>query len=146
AAQEEGRVPRRAGEMVMTDLAILCAAALLAGVQNSLAGGGTLYTFPTLQGILGDDVLANGTSTVAVLPGSIAGAWGFRREVRQTPGRVLALLVGPSLIGGTVGTLLVVKFPESVFRAMVPWLILTATLLFLFQPMIARLAGTRELS
>ncbi len=131
---------------MISDFIILCAAALVAGAQNSLAGGGTLYTFPTLQGILGDDVRANGTSTVAVLPGSIAGVWGFRREVRQTPGRILALLVGPSLIGGTIGTLLVVKFPESYFRAMVPWLILTATLLFLFQPMIARLAGSHELS
>jgi uncharacterized membrane protein YfcA len=130
----------------LTDLLILCVAALVAGAQNSLAGGGTLYTFPTLQGILGNDIQANGTSTVALLPGSIAGAWGFRREVRQTPGRILALLVGPSLVGGVIGTLLVVKLPGSVFSMMVPWLILTATLLFLFQPMIARLAGSHELS
>src|SRR6185369_3572140 len=94
AAQEEGRVPRRAGEVAVTDFIILCAAALIAGAQNSLAGGGTLYTFPTLQGILGSDVEANGTSTVALLPGSIAGAWGFRKEVMQTPGRILSLLVG----------------------------------------------------
>src|SRR5205085_3654045 len=101
--------------------------------------------FPTLQRYLGD-VLANGTSTVALLPGSLAGAWGFRHEARQTPRRILALLVGPSLLGGIVGTLLVVQFPDEYFRAMVPWLILTATLLFLFQPAIARLAGTHELS
>lgn len=132
-------------EIRLTDYVVLCIAALVAGAQNSLAGGGTLYTFPTLQRYL-TDVQANGTSTIALLPGSIAGAWGFRREVRQTPRRVLWLLVGPSLIGGVIGTLLVVRFPESYFRAMVPWLILSATLLFLFQPQIGRLAGTRELS
>ncbi len=129
----------------MQDYLFLCLAAFAAGVQNSLAGGGTLYTFPTLQRYLGD-IMANGTSTVALLPGSIAGALGFRNEVRQTPVRILLLLAVPSLAGGVVGTLLVVKLPESYFRAMVPWLILTATLLFLFQPRIAQLAGSHDLS
>jgi len=129
----------------LTDLIVLCVAAFVAGAQNSLAGGGTLYTFPALQRTL-SDVVANGTSTVALLPGSLAGAWGFRKEIRKTPPRLLALLVVPSLIGGVIGTLLVVTFPETYFQRMVPWLILSATLLFLFQPQIARLAGTRELS
>jgi uncharacterized membrane protein YfcA len=60
----------------------LCAAALAAGVINSIAGGGTLLTFPALFAALpGQPVLANGTSTVALLPGSFAGAWGYRREL-----------------------------------------------------------------
>jgi uncharacterized protein len=129
----------------LQDYAILCLAAFAAGVQNSLAGGGTLYTFPTLQRYLGD-IMANGTSTVALVPGSIAGAWGFRSEVRQTPRRILLLLALPSLAGGVVGTLLVVKLPASYFQAMVPWLILTATLLFLFQATIAKMAGSHDLS
>jgi uncharacterized membrane protein YfcA len=129
----------------LQDYLILCLAAFAAGVQNSLAGGGTLYTFPTLQRYL-SDIMANGTSTVALLPGSIAGAWGFRSEIRQTPSRILWLLALPSLAGGVVGTLLVVKLPESIFQAMVPWLILTATLLFLLQPRIAKLAGSHDLS
>ena len=68
----------------MLEFLLLLATALAAGVQNSLAGGGTLYTFPSLMGVLHDSVLANGTSTLALFPGSIAGAWGFRKEVALT--------------------------------------------------------------
>jgi uncharacterized membrane protein YfcA len=129
----------------MTDYLILCLAAMTAGAQNSLAGGGTLYTFPTLLKVLADAPLgaarmANGTSTVALLPGSVAGAWGYAPEARQTPRRTVLLLAAPSLVGGVVGTLLVVNFPESYFRTMVPWLILTAATLFLVQPWIVKLA------
>lgn len=129
-----------------SELGILTFASFLAGAQNSLAGGGTLYTFPALMAILHNAVQANGTSTAALLPGSVAGAWGFREEVRQTPRSTLALLAIPSFVGGVIGTLLVVKFPERVFRTAVPWLILTATLLFLFQPAFGRMIGSTGLS
>jgi uncharacterized membrane protein YfcA len=125
---------------------LLCFTAFAAGAQNSLAGGGTLYTFPSLLGVLHNSVLANGTSTVALLPGSFAGAWGFRREVAQTPRRTLLLLMGPSLAGGILGTLLVVNFPENYFKMMVPWLILLAALLFLFQPLIAKATGAKPVA
>lgn len=128
------------------DISILVVASFLAGAQNSLAGGGTLYTFPTLLAVLGDAIAANGTSTAALLPGSIAGAWGFRQEVRQTPRGILVLLAVPSLIGGVLGTWLVVRFPERVFRSAVPWLILTAAILFLLQPQLRRWIGSTELS
>src|SRR5438477_7827204 len=117
-------------------LLILSAAA--AGVVNSLAGGGTLLTFPALTAVM-SKVLANGTSTVALLPGSLAGAWGYRRELRVV-GRWPLLLVVPSLIGGWIGTKLVTKLPEEYFAAAVPWLILVATLLFLLQPTMVRLS------
>lgn len=124
----------------VVNAALALLSALAAGAQNSLAGGGTLYTFPVLMGILHDSVLANGTSTAALLPGSVAGAWGFRKEVRQTSRGMIILLMVPSLAGAAVGTWLVVSFPESWFKAMVPWLILTASVLFLIQPWIARWA------
>src|SRR5262249_5031302 len=117
--------------------------AFAAGAQNSLAGGGTLYTFPSLMGVLRDSVAANATSTVALLPGSIAGAWGFRKELRQTPRSTLILLTVPSLIGGVIGTLLVVNFEDRYFKMMVPWLTHPAALLFLFHPMMARATGAR---
>jgi uncharacterized membrane protein YfcA len=117
-------------------LALLVLASLAAGVVNSLAGGGTLLTFPALTAVM-TKVLANGTSTAALLPGSIAGAWGYRRELRRVGGWWL-VLIAPSLIGGLVGTLLVTRLPESYFAAAVPWLILSATLLFLLQPVIVR--------
>jgi uncharacterized membrane protein YfcA len=94
------------------------------------------------MGVLHDSVLANGTSTLALFPGSIAGAWGFRKEVALTPRPTLWLLMVPSLIGGVIGTLLVVNFEERYFKMMVPWLILAAALLFLFQPLIAKATGS----
>ena len=127
----------------MFDYLLLCVTAFAAGAQNSLAGGGTLYTFPALMGVLGNSVWANATSTAALMPGSVAGAWGFRNEVRQTPRATLFLLMVPSLIGGIIGTLLVVNFEEHYFKMMVPWLILAAALLFLFQPLIARVSGSK---
>src|SRR5262249_15018522 len=110
--------------------------AAAAGVVNSLAGGGTLLTFPPLTAVM-SKVLANGTSTVALLPGSLAGAWGYRRGLRAA-GRWPLVLVVPSLVGGWIGTKLVTRLPESYFAAAVPWLILTATLLFLLQPTVLK--------
>src|SRR5262249_38416430 len=114
-------------------------AAFAAGLINAIAGGGTLLTFPALLSVL-PSVVANGTSTVALVPGSLAGAWGYRQEVRAS-WRWIGLLLVPSVIGGALGTLLVTRLDERYFAHMVPWLILTATLLFLVQPTLARLAG-----
>jgi uncharacterized membrane protein YfcA len=118
--------------------------AMAAGAVNSLAGGGTLLTFPTLLAALAPlgaqeaAVVANATSTVALVPGSLAAAWGYRRELRHT-GRWVPLLLGPSLIGGMIGSLLVTRLDPGYFAALVPWLILTASLLFLAQPFVTRL-------
>jgi uncharacterized membrane protein YfcA len=116
---------------------LLLLSAAAAGVVNSLAGGGTLLTFPPLTAVM-SKVLANGTSTVALLPGSLAGAWGYRRELRAA-GRWPLVLVVPSLVGGWIGTKLVTRLPESYFAAAVPWLIFSATLLFLIQPTVLRI-------
>src|SRR5947207_11072830 len=129
-------------------LALLVLSSLAAGVVNSLAGGGTLLTFPSLftafrlsAGGSPDvaAVLANGTSTAALLPGSIAGGWGYRRELRAV-GRWPLLLVVPSLVGGLIGTLLVTRLPPRYFAVAVPWLILSATLLFALQPTLLKLS------
>lgn len=81
-------------------------------------------------------VTANATSTVALVSGSLAGAWGYRRELGDARWWLRALFL-PSLAGGLLGAWLMVYFPDSFERA-VPWLLLTASLLFLFQPAIAR--------
>jgi uncharacterized membrane protein YfcA len=122
----------------------LCLSALAAGVVNSVAGGGTLLTFSALLAALtplrGADeasVIANATSTVALVPGSLAGAWGYRREMHAVR-RWTLLLLAPSLIGGVLGSLLVVALEARFFAALVPWLILTAALLFMAQPGLAK--------
>jgi uncharacterized membrane protein YfcA len=113
----------------------LCLSALAAGAINSIAGGGTLLTFPALTTVVPYEV-ANATSTVALLPGSAAAAWGYRREFAELR-RWALLLAGPSLVGGAVGTFLVIWFPVAFVR-LVPWLILAAALLFLLQPTLSR--------
>lgn len=119
---------------------ILCLAALAAGAINSVAGGGTLLTFPALFAALGSGVLANGTSTVALVPGAIAALYGFRREIAVTRHWVW-LLILPSLAGGAAGALLVTSLEEKLFERLVPWLILTAATLLALQPTIARWTG-----
>lgn len=122
--------------MEWTTLLFLILAAFGAGVINAVAGGGTLLTFPALLQVV-SPIVANATSTVALVPGSAASAWGYRKELAASRGWIL-LLVCPSLVGGTVGALLVTRLPERYFKAAVPWLILIAALLFLVQPLLTR--------
>jgi uncharacterized membrane protein YfcA len=93
--------------------------------------------------VLGDgpeqNVEANGTSTFALFPGSIASMWGYRREIRATT-QWLKYLLPPSIIGGVLGAYLTLLSPD-VFKQLVPWLILTAAVLFMLQPLIARWMG-----
>jgi uncharacterized protein len=116
-------------------LLILAAAAFLAGVMNSVAGGGTLLTFPALLAVVSPAV-ANATSTVALMPGSVAGAVAYRAELAPSR-RFLARMFLPSLVGGFVGAWLV-QVNEKAFGVLVPWLILTAALLFVVQAPLAR--------
>ncbi len=108
--------------MSLTDI-LLCLTAGLAGAINSVAGGGTLLTFPALFRALGDvrdaGVLANGTSTLALWPGSLAATWGYRGELRRA-GRWIGWLLPPSLLGGFAGALLVVNYPDA-FQALGPF-------------------------
>ncbi|QEL13176.1 sulfite exporter TauE/SafE family protein [Limnoglobus roseus] len=115
---------------------LLAGSAFLAGAINSVAGGGTLLTFPTLLGTGIADTVANATSTLALFPGSFAGSWAYRRELRSVRKFVLRMLP-VSVVGGLIGSLLLVWFP-SAFKVIVPWLILTAAVLFLIQPTLNR--------
>lgn len=130
----------------LPDYLLLALAAALGGAINAVAGGGTLVTFPALysvlaaEGFAGAAVMANATSTVALVPGSVASAWGYRRELSDAA-RWTWILAPPSLIGGLIGSLLLVTLREKVFQTLVPWLILTATLLLALQPAIARWTG-----
>jgi uncharacterized membrane protein YfcA len=117
--------------------ALVFAAAFAAGSINSVAGGGTLITFPTLLWLGISSKLANGTSTVALWPGGVAGVWGYRRELAQADRRLLALIV-PSVVGGIGGAVLLVLTPTEVFDRVLPFLILFATVLFMAQDPIQR--------
>jgi uncharacterized protein len=114
---------------------ILILAAFFAGAMNSIAGGGTLLTFPALTAVI-SPAFANATSTVALLPGSIAGAIGYRQELAPSRRFVLRMLA-PSILGGFLGAWLVGR-DTSTFATLVPWLILTAAVLFVVQAPISR--------
>ena len=112
-------------------------AAFVAGAINSVAGGGTLISFPTLIWLGLPSVAANATSTVAIWPGTLGSIWGYRREMRDAEPRMLALVL-PSLVGGIAGAWLLRFTPPAVFDRMVPFLILFATLLFMAQESVQR--------
>lgn len=118
---------------------LLALSALAAGAINAVAGGGTLLTFPSLLAII-SPVQANATSTIALLPASLAGAWAYRRELNETKPMLKVLWI-PSLVGGVLGSLAVTRFPERVFEALVPWLLVTASTLLLVQRPIAKWIG-----
>lgn len=117
---------------------VIFVAAFLAGMINSVAGGGTLLSFPALIWLGRDPVIANATSTVALWPGSFGGWLGFRRELREGKRWVLWLGV-PSLLGGALGAYLLLRTPSETFAAVVPYLILGATLLLAAQEQITRM-------
>jgi uncharacterized membrane protein YfcA len=112
-------------------------AAVVAGVINSMAGGGTLLTFPALLWVGVPAIAANATNTVALWPGSVGSVWGYRRELASTQRQLFALVV-PSVVGGFLGALLLHLTPDRVFERLVPWLILFATCLFMAQEPIQR--------
>ena len=117
--------------------ALILLAALAAGVINSIAGGGTLLSFPALVAIGVPAVIANATNTVALVPGSLAGALGFRRNLAEVPRWMLWLTV-PSLAGGALGAVILLHTSTKTFSRLVPFLILGATLLLASQELITR--------
>jgi len=125
-------------------MAILAVVTFVAAAVNSVAGGGTILTFPALAAILpaGPDrlVVANATSTIGLWPGALAAAWAYRGERAGQPAFTRWLVV-PSVLGALVGAWLVVVLPPAWFDSLVPWLILAAAVLFALQPRMTRLVA-----
>lgn len=123
-----------------TSFAILFIAALWAGMQNALAGGGTFITLPALM-LTGMNALsANVTSTIALFPGQIASTWGGRGHVAGVGDLSFKALVILSLIGGVLGAILLLVTPSTIFAQMVPWLVLFATAIFAYGSFVPRKA------
>lgn len=114
------------------DLFIIIAAAFGAGVLNTIAGGGTFLTFPALVFVGVPPIAANATSAVAVFPGYLAGALGFRAELAAFDRTRLLRLCAYTLVGGLIGAFLLMVSSNRAFSLIVPVLLLAATLAFLF--------------
>ena len=128
----------------MTEIWVVVAA-LLASAINAFAGGGTFLTFPTLTGVAGlSEKVANMTSTIGLWPGAASSVVASRSEFRKLPRGMLVGFSIVSLMGGALGAVLLLSTSVQTFRLVVPWLLLTATLIFAFSKPIARWAGRKH--
>jgi uncharacterized protein len=107
-----------------------------AGAVNSIAGGGTFFSFPALLAVGVPPVVANASNSVALWPGSLSGAWAYRHELRRFR-RYLLPMGAASLAGGALGGWLLLAAGDARFAALIPWLLAFATLLFAFSPQLA---------
>lgn len=116
---------------MLIEILFLFVAGFFGGVVNAIAGGGSFITFPALLFVGVPPISANATNTFASCSGYMSGAYAFRQELslhrRELPRYVLL-----SLLGGIGGAWLLLQTPETLFRDAIPWLLLFATLLFIF--------------
>jgi uncharacterized membrane protein YfcA len=125
--------------MTAGQIAALIASSAGAGVMNAMAGGGTILTYPTLLFLGESPITANATSTVALWPGAASSLYGYRREVSANREWLKTLFL-PSLLGGSLGAVLLLRTPARSFQKLAPFLILFATILFMLQGAVARWA------
>ncbi len=128
------------------NLTLLLLAAFGAGTLNAVAGGGSFLTLPALVFVGLPPVVANATGTMALLPGYVSGAWGFREDLQSPPGLTMRRMAVLSLAGGAGGAILLLVTDDRTFRVLIPWLLLAATALFAVGPGIVRRTRQRESS
>ncbi len=125
----------------MSEFLLLFIAGFLGGMLNAVAGGGTFITFPTMVFTGIPPVAANASSTLAALPGYLAAAIGFRREIGAIDRWLVARLTGWTMLGSVIGSLLLLVSSNKAFSLLVPFLLLAATAIFLGGPKIREWAG-----
>ncbi|WP_182376366.1 sulfite exporter TauE/SafE family protein [Nocardioides sp. WS12] len=128
--------------MSALEIAAVLIAGVGAGTINAVVGSGTLITFPTLLAIGIPPVTANMSNSLGLVPGSVAGAVGYRRELAGQRARVLRLLVW-STSGGVLGAVLLLVLPPDAFEAVVPVLILLGVTLVALQPRLSAMVAAR---
>ena len=115
----------------MADLILILVAGFLGGLLNAIAGGGTFITFPALVFIGIPEIAANATSTVAAMPGYLSAAIGFRKDIAELDRKLLLRLTLWSMLGGAIGSGLLMISSNEAFAILIPFLLLGATLVFL---------------
>jgi len=116
----------------MHGIPILIGAGLMAGAMNALAGGGSFVSLPALIAVGVPSVVANASSTVALYPGGLASLWVYRRAGEPVCGVPISVMAGLTLVGGLAGAAILLSTPGAVFDAILPWLLLVATLALAF--------------
>jgi hypothetical protein len=128
----------------VAEIASIALAGLAAGAVNTLVGSGTLITFPALLAWGYSPVTANVSNTIGLVPGSVSGAVGYRRELEGQRERALRLGAA-SALGGLTGAVLLLVLPASAFKAIVPAFIALALVLVLLQPRLDRWLRERSI-
>ncbi len=116
---------------------LLFVAGILGGALNAVAGGGSFVAFPTLLFTGVPPIPANATNSLALWTGATASGGAYRKRL-DVPPRILLPLVAAGFVGGIAGAFLLLKTPAHTFMRVLPWLMLAATLLFLFGQRLAR--------
>ena len=129
--------------MPHADVVLLFLAAVVGQALNAVAGGGSFITFPMLLAAGVAPIEANATSTIALWPGALASAWGYRRDF-SADRRIVVVLACVSIAGGLAGALLLLATPEQQFRRLIPYLLGFATLLFAVSDRIGVVIGSRS--
>ncbi|HEY6396122.1 MAG TPA: sulfite exporter TauE/SafE family protein [Solirubrobacteraceae bacterium] len=129
--------------MSFLEIVAVLGAGAAAGAINTIVGSGTLITFPVLLAFGYAPVIANVSNTVGLVPGSLAGAVGYRQELRGQAGRALPLAVA-SLVGAIAGAVALLTLPASAFKAIVPVFITIALILIVLQPTLSRTLATHR--
>jgi len=127
----------------LTEVLIVLAAGVAAGAMNAVVGAGSLITFPTLLALGVPPVVANVSNTVGLVPGSIAGAYGFRATLKGR-GRLAFRLACASAVGGVLGAVLLLALPSSTFDQVIPPLLLLAAILAAAQPRVSAWVARRR--
>jgi uncharacterized membrane protein YfcA len=130
--------------MSVGEIVCIALAGVAAGVINTVVGSGTLITFPVLLAFGYAPVTANVSNTIGLVPGSVSGALGYRRELAGQRARVLRLGT-MSVLGGITGAVLLLVLPASAFKAIVPVFIAIALVLTVLQPQLSRWLIAREI-
>lgn len=127
----------------MWDIVVLAVAGFAAGLLNAVAGGGTFISFPALIYVGVPPIMANASATLAALPGYASSAFAFRNDMEAEGTLRLTAIIGVSMLGAVIGALLLTVTPSETFVAVVPWLLLIATVLFAMGPRLLKMIRAR---
>ncbi len=120
--------------LAISQLAVLLGAGFVAGAMNAVTGGGTFVSLPALTAVGLPGTVANASSSTALVPGALASAWAYRRDLQPLERVSTRALSIASLVGGGVGAGLLLGTPEAVFDLVIPWLLLAATVTLAIGP------------
>lgn len=126
------------GGLGLLELFIVIAAGFLCGALNAIAGGGTFVTLPVLIWLGIPPTVANATATTMAVPGYIASVWAYRHDIRAEGALGLRTIIILAAVGGVLGALLLIVTSPDAFLVLIPWLLLTATILFALGPQLQR--------